>query len=260
MSSPPNNPNHLYVAIIAPFGSGKTTLMKALTARFKGILPTYSIYNTDHICIEQSLELYPGRKDLDEFIQSRILDNDATTIINSFKQTNESKPALFIADSSYHEHYCYMAALRKEGKLKSHHMKRLMFKYKIIRDSLPNPNMFIYLDVSISDIMTNIMARKRQYEVEEAHFILYNYISLLKKKYHNLFLTNRNYKYDHKLLQNVFVYKPGPDYHKEHIDMENYVSNQMGKIMNTNPAIQESTPISSFDKEFATKYIGGSKC
>jgi deoxyadenosine/deoxycytidine kinase len=222
------------VAIIAPFGSGKTTFLKSLKNVFDKFYPTFAIFNTDHICIEQSIELYPGRKDLDDFIQSRILDNDATTIINAFKKPI-SGPSLFIADSSYHEHYCYFTTLRKEERLKSHHITRLMFKFKTIRDSLPNPDMFIYIDRSVDDILQNIKERKRNYELSNPNII--RHITFLKQKYNNLFLTNRNYRYDRHLLANMFVYNPesssnnsNRNSQQDWLEIENHIKAKMEQI------------------------------
>lgn len=251
--------NHYYLAIVAPFGSGKTTLMKEITAHFKGMFPVYNITNKDHVCIEQSLELFPVRKEMDDFIQSRILDNDALNIQNAFKQSNEDKPSLFIGDSSYHEHYCYIMTQYKQKRLKSHHHKRLMFKFKAIRDSLPNPDMTIYVDIPLRQIYDNIIQRNREFETKMSKTDLISYITILKKKYDNLFLSRRNYKYDHSLLYNIHLHHPGAEHHLEHTELYAYINKEAARKLHKS-IILKGADITTLPSEYKMKYVGGTRC
>lgn len=223
--------NHFYVAIVAPFGSGKTILMKNLVKRCNA--SAYAIHNTDHQTLEETIELYPNNfKNKTDFIQSRILDNDATTIINAFKQTNENKPSLFIGDSSYHEHYCYIMTLYQSSKLKNHEYKRLAFKFYTILKSLPNPDMYIYVDVPIDKIVENIKARGREYELKD-YVGIRKYVTDLKRRYLNLFFTHRNYRYPHNLIQSVFSYIPGSEHHTtNYLDIEKHITLSASKKFN----------------------------
>lgn len=257
--------NHFYVAIIAPFGSGKTTLMETLVDRFKSFFPVYALGNTDHITIKEAMELYPNNfKDKLDFIQSRILDNDALTIQKAFREFQDNRPGIIIADSSYHEHYCYIMTKYRDGKLKSHQHKRLMFKFYAIRNSLPNPDMFIYIDIPVSDILLNIKKRGRDYEIIDNDKELRKYITALKQKYQNLFFSRRNYRYDHYLLQHIFTCKPGSQHLKQNLKIEDYIRSQatakLDKILNEKSDYLTPPIPSILDKEYKAQFFGGHRC
>lgn len=229
LNNPKNNTHHtnksdkhFYVAIVAPLGSGKTTLMKQLAKYFRPIYPTYTITNTDH------LTFHKYKNETGDIIQRRILDGDAETIINAFKQTNNEIPALFIADSSYHEHYIYTLVKHKLGQYNAPKYEKLKFIHNTIRSTLPAPDMYIYIDVPRNTILNNIKDRHRDFEVEGSNTTLQKYVTNLKEKYHDLFLTNRNYRYNKAGIQNIHTYTYKE---KEMIEISNYIQQQMYFIM-----------------------------
>lgn len=195
-----NNPNNFYVAIVGPLGSGKTTLLQNLVKHFEAMhYPVTSILNTDHIVLDNAT-----RHDTAAGLQRKILDNDADNIHKQMSGINPTEKMLIIADSSYHEHYIYNVVKNNTRKYKLKDYNKLRFVHETIIQTLPKPDMYIYVDVPRDQILDNIKARSRKFEVNEKDML--KYITMLKEKYHDLFLTNRNYKYNRKGMENIFKY------------------------------------------------------
>jgi len=154
-----------YICIEGNIGSGKTTLAKELAAEVKGRFLAEQFEESD------LLSLFYSNPGLYAFpLEFGFLLNRYAQIKNIFKLENN----FIIADYSIYKSlwFAKMNLTKKDF---------LIFEkqFKLLEKQLPKPDVIIYLNTSIKNLLQNIRARGREYEKK----ISPKYLNKVEKQY-----------------------------------------------------------------------------
>lgn len=142
-----------FIAVEGPIGVGKTSLAKAISERFHYHL------------VKEIVDENPFLGKFYENIEEWSFQTEMFFLCHRYKQLEEidrdflqqQKP--IVAD--YHIMKNLIFAKRT---LKSHHYKKYIKIYDVLTESLPQPNMIIYLHASLETLLTRIRQRGRNFE------------------------------------------------------------------------------------------------
>ncbi len=156
------------IVIIAPFGSGKTTLASKLGGNV--------LYNTDHTVFDRS-EFVGKYEELAYEIQVAIMHNHHD-LIKSTLNTRE-----LVMDSGFIEHKFYNQAKYMIGRYSLEKKRIIDRMHSELSKDIPKPDVTIRLHTSVKQTVQNIIARGRR-PVKDVDG-LFSYISILKDQYDN---------------------------------------------------------------------------
>lgn len=157
----------MYITIIGPMGSGKTTLAVQLYQKLLQNIGTDwgLLKNTDHEVF--SWERFKGKHGDDTMqapIQNAILENHFHNIFGCFLQNKDNK---IIADSDFMEHRFYNNMKLKMGRYDEVKWQILDLKHRRLDHFLPFPDITIRLNTSADQVVENIMKRNRFFEHQD---------------------------------------------------------------------------------------------
>lgn len=167
----------IYIAVIGPMGSGKTTLATKLSQRLGFDL----LLNTDHEVFDW--EQYKGYHDDPAFapaIQASILNNHFHQIFGCFMKTKNHT----VSDSGFVEHAFYNNTKHRVGKYPFSKWNQLEDHHNKLSQILIDPDLTIRITTEPEQIVKNIVNRNRHFEQPDRDITdLLNYIKIMYEEY-----------------------------------------------------------------------------
>ena len=199
-------PKPRYICIEGNIGSGKSTLARALAKKFKATL------------ISEKFDKNPLLPMFYENPKTYAFPLEMSFLLERFRQLSGaalSGKKQIICDFSF-----YKSLWFAEANLPDKAFKQFRKQFKALATLLPEPDLVIYLDTSLTNLRDNIQKRSRPYELN----IKDAYLKQLAKKY-KLGLSQLDGK---QLVIHIKAYHPGLE--KESIrTIENYIKENFGR-------------------------------
>lgn len=177
-----NNSNmrsHLFISVMGAMGSGKTTAATLLGQKLRY-----------HVATEQ-FEDNPFLPRFYDDMKRWGLTYQIHFLMTMVRQLGEIKKTLYrtsvIQDSSIIQYvYSYAQAQRVYENMDEEEWQLYLRLYKELKNSLPTPDLIIYLDAAVPTLEHRILHRGRSYE----HAIPHSYLELLSQLNNEWIATN----------------------------------------------------------------------
>ncbi|GGH80222.1 deoxynucleoside kinase [Pullulanibacillus pueri] len=141
-----------YIAVEGPIGVGKTTLTRAIAQSFH------------YTCYEEVVEENPFLKAFYEDIEKASFQTEMFFLTHRFGQLEEIEQKHQAGLPIVSDYHIFKNKLFASQTLKPAHYKKFSAIYEILTSDLPKPNVLIYLEASLEELLKRIKRRNREQE------------------------------------------------------------------------------------------------